>query len=67
MLDIIILILLVGGLITGAKRGLIVQLIHMTGFIIALVVAYSYYKPVAVKRYQCHPYKQWRKRQSSKP
>lgn len=49
MLDIIILILLVGGLITGAKRGLIVQLIHMTGFIIALVVAYSYYKPLADK------------------
>ena len=36
MLDIIILILLIGGLIIGAKRGLIVQLIHMTGFIIAL-------------------------------
>ena len=49
MLDIIILILLVGGLITGARRGLIVQLIHMTGFIIALIVAYTYYKPLADK------------------
>lgn len=49
MLDIIILILLVAGLITGAKRGMIVQLIHMTGFIIALIVAYTYYKPLAEK------------------
>ena len=49
MLDILILILLVAGLITGARRGLIVQLIHMTGFIIALIVAYTYYKPLAEK------------------
>ncbi|MEI4769349.1 CvpA family protein [Psychrobacillus sp. FJAT-51614] len=49
MLDILILILLVAGIITGAKRGLIVQLIHMTGFIIALIVAYTYYKPLADK------------------
>lgn len=49
MLDILILIILVAGLITGAKRGLIVQLIHMTGFIIALIVAYTYYKPLAEK------------------
>ncbi|MGI2326393.1 CvpA family protein [Planococcus sp. YIM B11945] len=47
MLDILLLILLVGGLIVGAKRGLIVQLIHMVGFIIALSVAYLYYKPLA--------------------
>ncbi|TWT08965.1 CvpA family protein [Planomicrobium sp. CPCC 101079] len=47
MLDIILLILLLGGLIVGAKRGLVVQLIHMVGFIIALVVAYLYYKPLA--------------------
>ncbi|TQR16180.1 CvpA family protein [Psychrobacillus soli] len=49
MFDILILILLVAGLITGAKRGLIVQLIHMTGFIVALIVAYTYYKPLADK------------------
>ncbi|WP_342598557.1 CvpA family protein [Psychrobacillus sp. FSL H8-0483] len=49
MIDIIILILLVAGFITGARRGLIVQLIHMTGFIIALIVAYTYYKPLAEK------------------
>ncbi len=47
MIDIILLILLIGGIIVGAKRGLVVQLIHMIGFIIALVVAYKYYKPLS--------------------
>ena len=40
MLDLLIVFLLLGGFITGFRRGLIVQLIHMTGFIIALIVAY---------------------------
>lgn len=47
MLDIILLILLIGGIIVGAKRGLVLQLIHMVGFIAALVVAYLYYKPLS--------------------
>ncbi|MFC4355962.1 CvpA family protein [Chryseomicrobium palamuruense] len=49
MVDIIILIILIGGLIVGAKRGLIVQLIHMVGFIVALIVAFTYYKSLAEK------------------
>ncbi|WP_391202369.1 CvpA family protein [Psychrobacillus sp. L4] len=49
MLDILILILLIAGFFTGAKRGLVLQLIHMTGFIIALIVSYTYYKPLAEK------------------
>lgn len=56
MLDLLIVFLLLGGLITGFRRGLIVQLIHMTGFIIALVVAYSYYKPLADKFVLWIPY-----------
>ncbi|MET1013874.1 MAG: CvpA family protein [Paenisporosarcina sp.] len=56
MLDIIILVLLIVGLVVGAKRGLIVQLIHMTGFIIALIVAYTYYKPLAEKFVLWIPY-----------
>ncbi len=56
MLDILILILLFGGLVTGFRRGLIVQIIHMTGFIIALVVAYSYYKQLADKFVLWIPY-----------
>lgn len=47
MLNILLLILLIGGIIVGAKRGFIVQLIHMVGFVIALVAAYKYYKPLS--------------------
>lgn len=56
MLDILIIFLLVGGLVTGFRRGLIVQLIHMTGFIIALIVAYTYYKQLAAKFVLWIPY-----------
>lgn len=56
MLDIVIVFLLVAGIFIGAKRGLIVQLIHMTGFIVALVVAYTYYKPLAEKFVLWIPY-----------
>ena len=56
MLDLLIIFLLLGGLITGFRRGLIVQLIHMTGFIIALVVAYTYYKELAEKFVLWIPY-----------
>ncbi|ALS79033.1 CvpA family protein [Planococcus kocurii] len=47
MLDILLVILLIGGIIVGAKRGFIVQLIHMIGFVVALVAAYKYYKPLS--------------------
>lgn len=56
MLDLLIIFLLFGGLVTGFRRGLIVQIIHMTGFIIALVVAYSYYKQLAEKFVLWIPY-----------
>ncbi|MBE1554465.1 CvpA family protein [Sporosarcina limicola] len=56
MLDLLILFLLLGGLITGFRRGLIVQIIHMTGFIVALVVAYTYYKQLAEKFVLWIPY-----------
>jgi uncharacterized membrane protein required for colicin V production len=56
MLDLIIIFLLLGGLITGFRRGLIVQIIHMSGFIIALIVAYLYYKQLAEKFVLWIPY-----------
>ena len=56
MLDLLIVFLLLGGLITGFRRGLIVQLIHMTGFIIAMVIAYLYYKQLAEKFVLWIPY-----------
>ena len=56
MLDLLIIILLLAGLITGFRRGLVVQLIHMTGFIAALVIAYLYYKQLAEKFVLWIPY-----------
>ncbi|WP_432358283.1 CvpA family protein [Sporosarcina sp. UB5] len=56
MLDLLIILLFIGGLITGFRRGLIVQLIHMTGFIIALIIAYIYYIPLSEKFVLWIPY-----------
>lgn len=56
MLDILILFLLVGGLITGFRRGLLVQVLHMTGFIVSFIVAYAYYKQLADKFVLWIPY-----------
>ncbi|MCW1929226.1 CvpA family protein [Bhargavaea beijingensis] len=56
MLDLIILIVLLAGLVAGYKRGLIVQLLHMTSIIIALIVAWKYYKPLAEKFVLWIPY-----------
>ena len=56
MLDLLIIFLLLGGLITGFRRGFIVQIIHMTGFIVALIVAYLYYKQLAEKFVLWIPY-----------
>lgn len=49
MLDLMILFVLFAGLIVGAKRGFIVQIMHISSFVIALIVAYIYYKPLAEK------------------
>ncbi|MFJ7934947.1 CvpA family protein [Sporosarcina sp. NPDC096371] len=56
MLDLLILFLLFAGLVTGFRRGLILQIIHMTGFIAALFVAYTYYKQLAEKFVLWIPY-----------
>ncbi|MEO4052022.1 CvpA family protein [Solibacillus sp. CAU 1738] len=56
MLDIILLFILVASLIVGAKRGFVVQAIHIGSFFIALIVAYIYYKPLAQKFVLWIPY-----------
>ncbi|EGQ22412.1 CvpA family protein [Mammaliicoccus sciuri] len=56
MVDLLIIFLLVGGLITGFRRGLIVQLIHMLGLIVSIIVAYMYYKQLAEKLILWIPY-----------
>lgn len=47
MLDLLILIIIVAGFITGLRRGFIVQAMHLFSFFVALIVAYIYYKPLA--------------------
>ena len=56
MLDLFVLAIFIISLIIGAKRGLIVQLIHIGSFIIALIVAIIYYKPLADKFVLWIPY-----------
>lgn len=47
MLDLILLVLLLAGILVGFKRGLVLQFLHMVGFVVALIVAYTYYKPLS--------------------
>jgi uncharacterized membrane protein required for colicin V production len=42
MLNLILLIILIAGFAVGARRGLILQLVHLTGFVAAYVIAYKY-------------------------
>ncbi len=49
MLDLAVLIILFFGFLVGLKRGFILQLVHLTGFIIAFIVAYLYYAQLAPK------------------
>jgi uncharacterized membrane protein required for colicin V production len=56
MLDLAIILLLIIGLFIGLKRGFILQLVHLTGFIIAYVAAYLYYADLAPKLTLWVPY-----------
>ena len=56
MLDILLLIIFAASILVGFKRGFIVQAIHLASFVIALIVAYIYYKPLAEKFVLWIPY-----------
>lgn len=56
MLNIIIIILLVFGVFMGLKRGFVLQLLHLTGFIISFIVAVMYFKPLGEKLSLYIPY-----------
>ncbi|WP_332649800.1 CvpA family protein [Lysinibacillus sp. 54212] len=56
MLDIIILIIFAASLLIGGKRGFVVQAINLFSFLVALIVAYIYYKPLAQKFVLWIPY-----------
>jgi len=56
MLDVAIIFLLVIGFFVGLKRGFILQLFHLIGFIIAYIVANLYYEQLAPKLILWIPY-----------
>ncbi|RYL93823.1 CvpA family protein [Sporolactobacillus sp. THM7-4] len=47
LLNLIILLLLAAGFFNGFRRGLVLQLVHLAGFIAAYIVAFMYYKHFA--------------------
>ncbi|WP_186576213.1 CvpA family protein [Aquibacillus kalidii] len=49
MIDFILLGILVLGVLIGLKRGFILQLFHLIGFIVAFIVASMYYDTIASK------------------
>ncbi|GIN22130.1 MAG TPA: CvpA family protein [Bacillus bacterium] len=56
MLSLALLIILIIGFFVGLKRGFILQLIHMIGFIVSFIVAYIYYDDLAPKLRLWIPY-----------
>jgi len=56
MLDLALIFLLIMGFFIGLRRGFILQLIHMIGFIVSFIVAYMYYDELAPKLRLWIPY-----------
>lgn len=59
MLSLLLLILLITSFFVGFRRGFVLQLIHLTGFIVAFVVAYLYYAELAIHIRLWIPYPQF--------
>jgi uncharacterized membrane protein required for colicin V production len=56
MLDLAILLILGIGFLIGLKRGFILQIVHLTGFIAAFIVSYLYFDDLAPKLKLWVPY-----------
>lgn len=56
MIDLIIIILLIAGVLTGVGRGVLYQLVNLVGLVIALIVAVLGYKALAEKFVMLVPY-----------
>ncbi len=56
MLDLAILLILGIGFIIGLRRGFILQIVHLTGFIAAFIVSYLYFDDLAPKLELWIPY-----------
>lgn len=47
MIDLVLVLLLVGGFMIGLRRGLILQIVHLTSFIVSLIVACIFFDDLA--------------------
>jgi uncharacterized membrane protein required for colicin V production len=56
MIDLILIFILLMGFAIGLKRGFILQFIHMTGFVVAFIVAYMNYSELAPRLKLWVPY-----------
>ncbi|TGB04111.1 CvpA family protein [Halobacillus salinus] len=56
MIDLLLLFILLMGIFTGLKRGFILQLFHLLGFVVAFVVAAMYYDDLSPKLTLWVPY-----------
>lgn len=56
MLTLILLVILAGGFLIGLRRGLVFQIVHLTGLIVAFVVAYLYFDDLAPRLRLWIPY-----------
>ncbi|HET7579042.1 MAG TPA: CvpA family protein [Bacillales bacterium] len=56
MLTLIIAIILIVGFFIGLRRGLIFEVVHLTGFIVAFAVAYMYFDDIAPRLRLWIPY-----------
>src|SRR5699024_9677667 len=56
MISLLLLLILLFGLLRGLKRGFIVQLMHLVGFILAFIVSTIFYKKFAVTLSHWIPY-----------
>lgn len=58
MFNLILLLILLAGFAVGARRGLILQLVHLSGFVAAYVIAYKYSGKLAPQLQFWIPYNQ---------
>ncbi|WP_091774475.1 CvpA family protein [Piscibacillus halophilus] len=56
MVSLIIFILLIIGFLIGLKRGFILQILHLTGFVVAFIIAILYFRELAAKLELWIPY-----------
>lgn len=56
MIDLIIIILFIAALVSGYRKGFLVQLLNLVGLLVAFIVAYIYYKPLSEKFLLWVPY-----------